>query len=82
MTSVKRDRPRTSRGHDDLRATRAADEAAELLAQMRIDLAAVAAFVDAQHDELVISPPSPKRLARLRLMSEDLCSARTFATKQ
>ena len=81
MTSVKRDRPRDSRSHDDLRAARAADEAAELLDQMRADLAAVTAFVDAQHDELVISAPSTKRLARLRLMHEDLRSARGFATK-
>jgi len=81
MTSVKRDRPRAERGLDGLTEARAAAEARELLSEMRAQLEALGAFVVAQENELRVRRPSPKRLARLRLMSEDLQSARTFASK-
>ena len=44
-----------------------------------LGLAAVAAFVDAQADELVMGPPSTKRLARLRRLPR---SGRDPATRE
>ena len=71
----KRDRPRDP---DESRAT---GEALELVALMNEEINGIVAFLAAEEADLRSSTPSPKRLARLRLMSEDLVSAGTFAAK-
>ena len=56
-------------------------EALDLLAQLEQDLASLRAFVDAEKNGVKRKPPSPKRLARLRLVSEDITSAVKLSTK-
>jgi len=56
-------------------------EALDLLTQLDKDLAALRAFVDAEKHGVKRKAPSPKRLARLRLVSEDITSAVKLSTK-
>jgi hypothetical protein len=60
---------------------KAADEARELLEQMRAQTEVVAAFLAKEQSAVARRGLSTKRLARLRLMSDDLSSAARFATK-
>ena len=72
---AKRDRTR------DGDSSRATSEALELVVLMRDELDAILAFLVAEEADLRVAAPSPKRLARLQLMSDDLVSAGTFAAK-
>lgn len=56
-------------------------EAQQLLRTMRKDLDALRAFLDAEEQHLGRKQASAKRVARLRLMSQDLSSARAFSSK-
>lgn len=56
-------------------------EAQQLLRTMRKDLDALRAFLDAEELHLERKQASAKRVARLRLMSQDLSSARAFSSK-
>jgi hypothetical protein len=47
---------------------------------MRKDLRAIAAFLDAEEQQFERRPPTAKRVARLRLISQDLSSGRHFIT--
>ncbi len=60
---------------------KAADEARELLVEMRAQTELVAAFLAKEQAAVARRGLSTKRLARLRLMSDDLSSAARFATK-
>ncbi|MFN7148499.1 MAG: hypothetical protein ACK4V6_03375 [Microthrixaceae bacterium] len=60
---------------------KAADEARELLEQMRAQTEVVAAFLAKEQSSVARRGLSTKRLARLRLMSDDLTSAARFASK-
>jgi hypothetical protein len=59
----------------------AADEASELISQMRADLELIASFLATEQDAVTRRGLSTKRLARLRLMADDLASAHKFAAK-
>lgn len=56
-------------------------EAAELVATMRALTEELSAFLDAEQKGIDRRGVSSKRLARLRLMAEDLQSASKFASK-
>lgn len=60
---------------------KAADEGVDLVARMRADLTAIAAFLAEEDTTIAKRGLSTKRLARLRLMAEDLGSAARFASK-
>jgi hypothetical protein len=60
---------------------KAADEAQELLEQMLAQTEVVAAFLAKEQSSVARRGLSTKRLARLRLMSDDLSSAARFASK-
>lgn len=62
-------------------AALAQSEAKSLLGQLEADLAALQAFVDAEKQGIKRKAPSPKRLARLRLVSEDVTSAVRLSSK-
>jgi hypothetical protein len=48
---------------------------------MRADLDALAGFLEAEEAHFERKAPSAKRVARLRLMAQDLASARSFSSK-
>jgi hypothetical protein len=77
--TAKRDRTKAPAGHDG-HAPRAA-EAEQLIAGMRRDLQVITEMLADEQQALGGRNFSSKRLARLRLMSDDLSSARKFATK-
>lgn len=56
-------------------------EARELLGSMRADLEVLAGFLDSEEAHYERKAPSAKRVARLRLMAQDLASARSFSSK-
>jgi len=56
-------------------------EALDLLSQLEKDLASLREFIDAEKHAVKRKPPSPKRLARLRLVSEDITSAVKLSSK-
>lgn len=60
---------------------KAVDEARELLEQMRAQTEVVAEFLAKEQSSVDRRGLSTKRLARLRLMSDDLTSAARFASK-
>ncbi len=70
-------------GAAERRAARqkAADEARELIDRMRVDIDAISSFLTSEQESAARRGLSSKRLARLRLMSDDLSSAQGFATK-
>lgn len=57
-------------------------EALELLDVMRRDLAAIGAFLDDELKAAKRHRTSPKAVARLRLISDDLRSARRFSARK
>lgn len=57
-------------------------EARALLAQMRSDLEKLTEFLDGEQASLRRRPPSAKRVARLRLIAQDLASARGFSRRK
>ncbi len=59
----------------------AQSEARSLLTQLEQDLTALQAFVDGERHVMKRKSPSPKRLARLRLVSEDITSAVKLSSK-
>ncbi len=67
---------------DDTSDDAARREARKLLVSIRRDLAALSAFVDAEEANLDRKRLPSKRVARLRLISQDLSSARSFAHRQ
>lgn len=70
-----------SRTKRDEAVDAAQDEARELLRSMRADLEALAGFLEAEEAHFERKAPSAKRVARLRLMAQDLASARSFSSK-
>lgn len=56
-------------------------EAKALVAQLEQDLSTLQAFVDAEKHAVKRKSPSPKRLARLRLVGEDITSAVKLSSK-
>ena len=68
---------------DDQRRARAtaSDEAAELIAALRADVETLTEFLDRESAIVDKRGSTPKRLARLRLMADDLRSASKFAAK-
>lgn len=59
---------------------KAADEGLDLVERMRTDLATIASFLDEEDGAITRRGLSTKRLARLRLMAEDLHSAARFSS--
>jgi hypothetical protein len=80
MATQKRDRTKDVDGRHPA-GSRAAAEADDLIAGVRKDIAAVMKFLAAEEKALARQGPSSKRLARLRLISDDLNSARKFSAK-
>jgi hypothetical protein len=80
--------PAKAKGKGRGSADRAADadgelarsEALELTARARRDLAALQSFVEDEEHAATRKAPSPKRLARLRLVGDDLASAVRLAS--
>ena len=70
-------------GADEQRRARAkaADEGTDLIGRMRKDLAAITELLDEEDTSIARRGISTKRLARLRLVAEDLNSAARFASK-
>ena len=68
---------------DDHRRARlkATDEGLELIARMKADLADISKFLADEQPSITRRGLSTKRLARLRLMAEDVHSARRFSSK-
>ena len=60
---------------------KASDEGLELIERMQDDLAAISKFLIDEEPAIARRGLSSKRLARLRLISEDLNSAARFAAK-
>lgn len=60
----------------------ASREARRLIRAMRKDLRAIAAFLDAEEQHLDRRAPTAKRVARLRLISQDLASGRKFTAAE
>ncbi len=56
-------------------------EALALVAQLEKDLATLRTFLDAEKHATKRKAPSPKRVARLRLVSEDITSAVKLSSK-
>lgn len=56
-------------------------EAQRLLRTMRRDLETLRSFLEAEEAQLERKQSSAKRVARLRLMSQDLSSATSFSSK-
>lgn len=65
---------------DDTTDDAASREARRLIRSMRKDLRAIAAFLDAEEQQFERRPATAKRVARLRLISQDLSSGRHFIT--
>lgn len=70
-------RPRGDRTEPGL----AQDEALLLLERLTADLAALRSFVAEEQAAITRKAPSPKRLARLRLVGDDLASAVKLSSK-
>lgn len=63
---------------DDSSDDTARREAQRLIRAMRRDLRAIATYLDAEEEHLGRRAPSAKRVARLRLIAQDLSSGRGF----
>lgn len=63
---------------DDDSNDAASKEARRLIRSMRKDLRAIAAFLDTEEEHLDRRTPTAKRVARLRLIAQDLSSGRHF----
>jgi hypothetical protein len=70
-----------NRSDEPLDGARAREEALALADELERELAALTAFVAEEKRSLKRKPPSPKRLARLRLVSEDVASASRLSSK-
>jgi len=61
--------------------TRAQDEAFSLIAQMEREVAALTTFLAEEKRAAKRKAPTPKRIARLRLVSDDVASAAKLSSK-
>ena len=66
---------------DESGSRRARDEALALIAELESELAGLAAFVAEEKRAAKRKAPAPKRLARLRLVAEDVSSAARLSRK-
>lgn len=66
---------------DEPATTRAQDEAFSLIAQMEREVAALTTFLAEEKRSAKRKAPSPKRIARLRLVSDDIASAAKLSAK-
>ncbi len=57
-------------------------EATLLIARMRHEIEVLTAFLDEEEAELTRRSPTAKRVARLRLVGDDLTAAAGFVTKK
>lgn len=62
-------------------SSRAQDEAFALIAQMEKEVEGLTAFLAEEKRSAKRKPPSPKRIARLRLVSDDVASAAKLSSK-
>lgn len=71
----------TAKSDGDKPSSRSQDEALALIAQMELELAGLSAFLAEEKKSAKRKPPSPKRVARLRLVSDDIASATKLSGK-
>jgi hypothetical protein len=70
-----------SKVDDEAARTRGQEETLLLVAEMERELVALLSFVAEEKRSAKRKSPSPKRVARLRLVSEDIASAARLSTK-
>ena len=81
MAGAKRSKDDAAARHRRAGTSGSSVEAVQLITAMREDLAVLQSFLDSEEKAASGRGVSPKRVARLRLISDDLRSARRFVAK-